>query len=105
MDLKISAKNFQLTDALEKYAQKKISKLEKYSHHIIKGDLIFEKDKSFSIVELNLSVKHSTVISKVKNHDIYQGINEVFRKIERQLIKYEEKFRERKRIAQKTRRK
>jgi len=105
MELKIAARNFHLNDALEKYAKKKVEKLERFSHHIIDGDLILEKDKARSIVELNLSVKHSVITSKVKNHDIYLGINEVFKKIERQLIKYEEKFMERKRIAQKTKRK
>lgn len=105
MELKIAARNFHLNDALEEYAKKKVEKLERFSHHIIDGDLILEKDKALSIVELNLSVKHSVITSKVKNHDIYLGINEVFKKIERQLIKYEEKFRERKRIAQKTKRK
>jgi putative sigma-54 modulation protein len=105
MELKIAARNFHLDDALEEYAKKKVEKLERFSHHIIDGDLILEKDKARSIIELNLSVKHSVITSKVKNHDIYLGINEVFKKIERQLIKYEEKFRERKRIAQKTKRK
>lgn len=104
MELNISARNFHLDDALEDYANKKIKKLKRYSHHIINGDLILGKDKSFCIVELNLSVKHSTITSRVKNHDMYQGMNEVFKKIERQLKKYEDKFRERKRIAQKTKR-
>lgn len=105
MELKIAARNFHLNDALEEYAKKKVEKLVRFSHHIIDGDLILEKDKARSIVELNLSVKHGVITSKVKNHDIYLGINEAFKKIERQLIKYEEKFRERKRIAQKTKRK
>ena len=105
MELKIAARNFHLNDVLEEYAKKKVEKLERFSHHIIDGDLILEKDKARSIVELNVSVKHSVITSKAKNHDIYLGINEVFKKIERQLIKYEEKFRARKRIAQKTKRK
>jgi putative sigma-54 modulation protein len=105
MDIRIAARNFELGGALQKYAEKKIAKLDKFSHYIIDGDLILEEDKSISIVELNLSVKHSVITSKVKNHDIYLGINEVVKKIERQLVKYEEKFRERKRVAQKTRRK
>lgn len=105
MEFNIAAKNFHLDDALETYAKKKIEKLERYSHHIINGDLILEKDKSFCMVELNLSVKHSIITSKVKNHDMYQGMNDAFKKLERQLKKYEDKFRERKRVAQKTKRK
>jgi len=104
MDFNIAARNFRLDDVLEEYANKKIKKLERYSHHIINGELILEKDRSLCLVELNLSVKHSTITSKVNNHDMYQGITEVFRKIERQLKKYEDKLHERKRVAQKTKR-
>ncbi len=105
MELNITARNFHLTDKLEEYSRKKMKKLKRFSHHIISADLILERDRAINIVELNLSVKHSVVTSRVKNHDFYLGINEVFKKIERQLTKYEEKFRERKRLAQKTRRK
>ena len=104
MILKIAARNFELTGPLQEYANKKLKKLERFSHHIIKGELIMEKDKALSIVELNLSVKHSLITSKVKNPDVYEGIHDVFRKAERQLKKYEDKFRERKRVMQKSKR-
>lgn len=105
MDLIITARNFHLTDTLEQYAKKKMSKLKRFAHNIVDGNLVLEKDKSTNIIELTLSVKHSVITSKVKNPDLYFGITEVFNKIERQLDKYEAKFHERKRLAQKTRRK
>jgi ribosomal subunit interface protein len=105
MDLRITARNFELSDMLSQHAHKKMTKLRRFEHNIIDGNLVLEKDKSISIIELTLSVKHSVITSKVKNPDLYLGINEVFKKIERQLDKYEAKFRERKRLAQKTKRK
>ncbi len=104
MNLTISARNFKLTDALTAYAGKKLNKLRRFSHHIIDGHLVLEKDKSLSIVEISLSVKHSTITSKVKTNDLYQGINEIVKKAERQLQKYEERFKARRRIAAKTKR-
>ena len=104
MDLIITARNFELSDALQQYARKKMSKLERFGHNIIDSNLVLEKDKSVSIIELTLSVSHSFITTRVKNPDIYQGINDAFKKIERQLNKYEAKFRERKRLARKTRR-
>jgi ribosomal subunit interface protein len=105
MKLNITARNFDLSDALQEYVTKKIEKLKRFDHYIIDSNMIIEKDKGTSIIEFTLSVKHSSVTSRVKNPDIYMGINDAVRKVERQLEKYEAKFRERKRLAQKTRRK
>lgn len=105
MELIITARNFALSDTLQQYARKKMTKLKRFDHYIIDGNLVLEKDKAISVIELTLSVRHSFMTSKVKNPDIYQGINDVFKKIERQLDKYEAKFRERKRLARKTKRK
>ena len=105
MQLNITGRNFHLSDVLQEYATKKLEKLKRFEHYIIDADMIMEKDKGTSIIELTLSVKHSSITSRVKNPDIYMGINDVVRKVERQLDKYEAKFRERKRLAQKTRRK
>jgi putative sigma-54 modulation protein len=105
MKFNITARNFELSDAINEYVTKKIEKLKRFEHYIIDSNMIIEKDKGMSIIELTLSVKHSSVTSRVKNPDIYMGINDVTRKVERQLEKYEAKLRERKRLAQKTRRK
>jgi len=104
MKLTISARNFDLTDALKDFAEKKAAKLERFDHYIIDGHLVLEKDKTISIIELTMIVKHATINSRVKNPDIYLGITEVVKKVERQLEKYEARFRERKRVAMKTRR-
>ncbi len=104
MNIKISARNFELTDAITVFAGSKLARLKRFEHHIIDGHLILEKDKSISTVELTLLVKHSTIQSKVNTQDIYQGIIDVAKKAERQLQKYEDKFKERKRIAAKTKR-
>jgi putative sigma-54 modulation protein len=104
MNLTISARNFELTDALKDFAEKKAAKLERFDHYLIDGHLVLEKDKSTSVIELTMVVKHATINSRVKNPDIYLGISEVVKKVERQLIKYEARFRERKRTAMKTKR-
>ncbi len=104
MDITISARNFTLTDAITEFAGKKLAKLKRFRDHIIDGSLVLEKDKSISVVELTLHVKHSSITSKVNTQDIYQGIIDVAKKAERQLQKYEDKLKERKRIAAKTKR-
>ena len=105
MNINITGRNFDLSDALRDYITKKMEKMKRFEHYILDADMTLEKDKGTSIIELTLAVKHSSITSRVKNPDIYMGINDAVRKVERQLEKYEAKFKERKRQAQKTRRK
>jgi len=105
MNVTVTARNFDLTDALREFSQHKLAKLERFDPYVIDGHLVLEKDKGMSIIELTMMVKHGAVNSVVKNPDIYLGISDVVKKIERQLEKYEARFRERKRIARKTKRK
>jgi len=104
MKFTITARNFELTEALREYAAKRLEKLKHFEQYIIDARMTMEKDKGTSIIELTLSVKHSPIASRVNNPDIYLGINDVVRKVERQLDKHEGKFRERKRLSQKTKR-
>lgn len=105
MKVDITARNFELSEAIKEYATKKLEKLKHYEHYIVDAHMVMEKDKGTSIIELALAVKNSSIASRVNDPDIYLGINDVIRKVERQLEKYEGKFRVRKRLAQKTRRK
>lgn len=105
MKVSITGRNFELSDALKEYAAKKLEKIKHFEHYIVDAHMVMEKDKGSSIIELTLAVKNSSIASRVTNPDIYLGINDVVRKVERQLDKYEGKFRVRKRLAQKTRRK
>lgn len=104
MNIRISARNFDLSDALKEFTEKRTAKLERFTPYVIDGHLVLEKDKATSIIELTMIVKHATINSRVKNPDIYLGISDVFKKVERQLEKYEARFRERKRTAMKTKR-
>lgn len=105
MNVTVSARNFELTDALREFSRKKLERLERFDPYIIDSHLVLEKDKGMSIIELTMMLKHGNVNSLVKNPDIYLGISDVVKKVERQLEKYEARFRERKRLARKTRRK
>ncbi len=70
MNVRISARNFDLTDAITEFAETKLLKLKRFENHIIDGHLILEKDKSVSIVELTLLVKNSKILCKVDTKDI-----------------------------------
>ena len=101
MDFKLTAKNFRLTESLRNVAQEHADRLDRFSHNIIELSLVFEKEKSLDFVELTATIKKGFLRADVRTSDMYQGISEVFNKVEKQLKKHEEKLRERKRLASK----
>lgn len=101
MELKITARNFALGEALQSFAHERFDRLTRFSHHIINAHLILEKDKTLDAVELTIAIKKGFLRADQRTNDMYQGIGDVFSKVEKQLKKHEEKLRERKRLAYK----
>ncbi|MEO0226262.1 MAG: ribosome-associated translation inhibitor RaiA [candidate division WOR-3 bacterium] len=104
MGLNITARKFSLTESLQSAAYEAYNRLSRYSHLIIDTHLILERDKPLNFVELTVSVKKGFLRADTRTNDIYQGIHEVFNKVEKQLKKHYEKLRERKRLSHKTKR-
>ncbi len=99
MELKITARNFNLSYAMQDTARELFSKFNRFSPLIIDAHLILEKEKPLDLVELTVAIKKGFLRADIRTNDIYQGIHEVFTKVEKQLKKHREKLRERKRIA------
>ena len=51
MKINITARNFELSDALQEYITKKLEKLKRFDHYVIDANMIMEKDKGTSIIE------------------------------------------------------
>lgn len=92
MNIQITARNINLTDAIRQYAEKKVSKLEKYSDHITEASVLLEVQKNVHSVEVLLSAKGVFMKGLEKSEDLYASIDLAVDKIEKQLIKYKEKL-------------
>lgn len=96
MKYNIVARNVELTDSLKDYIAKRLDGLDKYSKHIINGELIIEELRGRYITEMILKVKGNTIAVKTNESDLYQSIDRLKDVLKKQLVKYEEKLRERK---------
>lgn len=96
MNIQITARNINLTDAIRQYAEKKVSKLEKYSDHITEASVLLEVQKNVHSVEVLLSAKGVFMKGLEKSEDLYASIDLAVDKIEKQLIKYKEKLQSKK---------
>lgn len=95
MNITIQALHFDASDKLKEFAQKKITKLEKFSDDILSADI------TFSVVKPETSNnKEASVKLNVKNDELYasktaesfeEAIDLCSEALEKQLIKYKEK--------------
>ncbi len=96
MDIRTTARHFQLTDNLRKYSENEIKRLEKYYDHIIDTHLTMSVEKSRQIAELIVKVYGTVLTSKAKAFDMYVAVEQVISKMETQIKKYKAKLRDRK---------
>lgn len=96
MEIRTTARHFQLTDNLRNFAEDEIKRLEKYYDHIIDTHLTMSLEKSRQIAELTVKVYGTVLTSKAKAFDMYVAVEQVITKMESQIKKYKAKLREKK---------
>jgi len=96
MEIRTTARHFELTDSLRKFAEEEIKRLEKYYDHIIDCQLTMSVEKSRQTAELTLKVYGTKLMAKSKAYDMYVAIEQVVTKMEVQIKKYKAKLRDKK---------
>jgi putative sigma-54 modulation protein len=103
MQIRTTARHFDMTDDLRGFAEKHIQRLARYFDHIIDCHLILETEKSRMTAELKLQVYGTVLTSKHKSFDMYDSVEKVIDKMEGQLKRYKGKLQDKKvKKAQKT---
>jgi putative sigma-54 modulation protein len=96
MQIRTTARHFDLTDDLKDFAEKNIGKLRRYFNHIIDSHLILEMEKSRMTAELKLKVYGTVLTSKHRSFDMYDSVEKVIDKMEGQLKRYKGKLQDKK---------
>ena len=81
MQIRTTARHFDLTDDLRDFAEKHIQRLARYFDHIIDSHLILETEKSRKTAELKLQVYGTVLTSKHKSFDMYDSVEKVIDKV------------------------
>jgi putative sigma-54 modulation protein len=92
MNIVLTAKNFEITDALREYIEKRLNILDKFSNYIISVDLTMEEQRSRYSGTLVVKVKGQTLTVKSTEKDPYILVDSIKDRIKHQLVKYEEKL-------------
>ena len=96
MEIRTTARHFDLTDNLKQFVESEIKRLEKYFDHIIDTHLTMSVEKSRQIAELTVKVYGTVLISKAKAFDMYVAVEQVIGKMETQIKKYKDRLKDKK---------
>ncbi len=101
MDLKIHARNVELTDRLREHVERKVSKLDRYLPNIreVRVDLAIERHKQLErgVAQLTLWDARGTILraEEKRQSDIYAALDMALDKMYRQIRRYKGKRRRR----------
>jgi putative sigma-54 modulation protein len=87
MKIKVSGKNFEITEALKNRAIKKLSKLEKFFSADAEATVMMTVEKNRHIIEVTIRFNGMMVRAEVANDDMYVSIDKAIDILERQIRK------------------
>lgn len=109
MQIQITGKNIDLTEAIKKYINEKIGGLDRYYNKIMDARVEVERcsarqNKNTHRVLVNFHLPGNVLRVEQTEDDIYSAIDFAREEMEAQIKKFKNKFDDKKRKAQKTRR-
>ena len=95
MQLSVTFRHMDATDALKAYAQEKVERIRKYFPDPIKAHVVLGCDRGYNHVADVMITLHNGIVIKGEEttEDMYSSIDLVMAKIERQCRRYKEKIR------------
>ena len=92
MEVSISGRHVDVTDAMRDHARGRVEKMERYSPHItsVSVTLGIESDRHTAEVIAHVRRK-GELVAKSETHDMYQSIDRAAAKLEKQLLRIEKK--------------
>jgi len=99
MQIIFTGKHLDFTPALREHAEAKLKKLERYFDQVQEVHLVESILRNQHIVEVTLNANGTVIRAEERSPDMYTSMDLVIDKLERQLIRYKDRFMTRKRDA------
>ena len=95
MQLSISGRHIDVTDALKDYVTGKLTKLERHYDHITNIHVVLSVDKVDQRAEATAHVSGAELFADAVSEDLYAAVDMLADKLDRQVIKHKERLIER----------
>jgi len=93
-NITVTGRHVLVTDAMKDFAQEKISKIEKFTNRIIDVTIRMDIQKLDHRVDIVMMVGNLKIKSSATTTDMYASIDQAVHKLEKQLLKYQDKLHE-----------
>lgn len=96
MQIDITFKNMESSDALKDYAFKRLSKMERYIDRTGEAHIVLSIEKRRHIADVTFTVDGALINAVEITEDLYAAIDMVMDKLERQIKKHKQKIQDKK---------
>lgn len=96
MKISVTGRHVEVTDDVKTYAEKKMAKMPRYYDRIQAIDVVLDHESGNFSVEVIISADGNPIVAHEVGPDTFALIDLVSDKLERQLVKHKERFRNRK---------
>jgi len=92
MEIEINSKNYVVSDKFKEIIEKKVSRLDKYFNADAVARVMCKKEGVLNKLELTLRSKGLFYRAEVTGENMFENIDQALPKVERQIVKYGDKF-------------
>lgn len=91
MQISVSGHHIEVTDSLRTYVEEKIGKLKRHFDNVTHVHVILSVEKLEQKAEATVQISGAKLFANDIQEDMYQAIDNMVDKLDRQIIKYKEK--------------
>jgi len=92
VDITISGKHVEVTDAMQEHIDQRAARLPRYDDKIQYLTVKLVVDSGNQLVEVVAKCHRADLRAEASSHDMYQSIDEAFGKLERQIVRHHDKM-------------
>ena len=92
MQLNITGRHVDISDALREFVSTKLKKLERHFDHITHAHVILTVDKIHNKAEATLHSSGAELFAEADGENMYTAIDKMVDKLDRQLLKHKDKL-------------
>ena len=96
MQISVTFKHMEVSEAVKAYAEEKVSRIKKYLTDPIDVHVVLEVEKIRHKAEVTIVTNGITIYAEDETGDMYSAVDSVLDKIERQVKKYKDKIKRKK---------